>query len=334
MNSSTSSSEAASRRWWGFAATLVAAAAVLLAATIAVAYALDPYDTGRSWFPGKAGLRPRGPRTAAASRGRDPAFDAAVLGNSRIQLLSPARLGEKTGLNFVQLSVPGTGPREEMTILGWFIANHPGTARAVVVSADETWCTADPALPAPNPFPFWLFSESRLSYAAGLLRYDTLEEIPRRLRYVSGLSRDRARPDGYWDYDAEYQGSGLGDEGADAGGPSDAVGANPSGRFPAADALAAVVRALPDDLRLVIVFPPLFGAALPEPGSARAANDQACKDAVLAAARGHSRTASVDWRVERPENRNPRYFIDQVHFRQPVARLIEGDIAAALETLR
>jgi hypothetical protein len=95
-----------------------------------------------------------------------------------------------------------------------------------------------------------------------------------------------------------------------------------------------MVAALPDDLGLVIVFPPLFESSLPEPGSARAINDRACKDAVLAAARRHARTASVDWRVARPENRNPRYFIDQVHFRQPIARLIEDDIAAALRALR
>src|SRR3712207_1811410 len=79
-------------RWRRFSLVLVLSAAAALAGLVGLAYAVDPYDTGRSRLFAKAGVRPQGPRTAAASRGRDPAFDAAIVGNSHIQLLSPERL--------------------------------------------------------------------------------------------------------------------------------------------------------------------------------------------------------------------------------------------------
>src|SRR4051794_32565634 len=108
MNSSISSSEVDGGTWRGFAATFLAAAALILVGFVALAYVVDPYDTGRSDLLGKPGVRPQGPRTAAPSRGRDQAFNAALIGNSHIQLLSPERLKEATGLDFVQLSVPAS----------------------------------------------------------------------------------------------------------------------------------------------------------------------------------------------------------------------------------
>ena len=95
MSSSISSSDA-TRPWRRFAALLVLCTAGLIAGIVGVAYAIDPYDSGRSTLFQKRGVRVQGPRTAAASRGRDPAFDAAIVGNSHVQLLSPERLLTKT----------------------------------------------------------------------------------------------------------------------------------------------------------------------------------------------------------------------------------------------
>jgi hypothetical protein len=180
------------------------AAAALLTLTLAASYAIDPYDSGRSTLFAKAGVRPQGPRTANASRGRDPAFDAAVIGNSRVQLLSPDRLKAATGVAFVQLSVPRSGPREQLVLLDWFMRHRPRPAQAVVLGIDALWCTADPTLPLLAPFPFWLYTRSALEYVGGLVRFDVLEEVPRRLRYVFAANPARARPDGYWDYAPEY----------------------------------------------------------------------------------------------------------------------------------
>src|ERR1700750_2166023 len=70
---------------------------------------IDPSATDR--FPTfmKPGVIDSGQRTSNASHGRDPRFDAAVTGNSRGQMLDPAKLSEQTGLSFVQLTTPAAG---------------------------------------------------------------------------------------------------------------------------------------------------------------------------------------------------------------------------------
>src|SRR5919112_945332 len=61
MNSSISSSDLnpEAKPWRRFTATLLVAAAAVLAGLIALAYAVDPYDTGRSELFAKPRARPR-----------------------------------------------------------------------------------------------------------------------------------------------------------------------------------------------------------------------------------------------------------------------------------
>src|SRR5215213_8083367 len=123
MNSISDELTVSAGAWRRFARDFVIGATAILGSLLAAAYAIDPFDTGRPGLFAKAGVRPQGPRTAGASRGRDPAFNAAIIGNSHIQLLSPERLQQLTGLAFVQLSVPATGPREQFVLIDWF-ARH------------------------------------------------------------------------------------------------------------------------------------------------------------------------------------------------------------------
>ena len=63
---------------------------------------------------------------------------------------------------------------------------------------------------------------------------------------------------------------------------------------------------------------PLYKNWLPPEGTEQAFRLQACKVAIAGAAqRGHARTALVDWRTDRPEIRNPAWFLDKVHYRAP-----------------
>ena len=317
--------------WQGFAVIWVSVALALSCALLITAFAVDPYDTGRSTLFAKPGVRPQGPRTAGASRGRDPAFNAAIIGNSHIQLLSPERLSAATGLAFVQLSIPATRPKEQFVLIEWFARHHP-ELRALVIGADNQWCTGDPALPNDKPFPFWLYSHNPMEYLRGLSRYATLEEVPRRLAYVLSRRAPRARPDGYWDYEAAYVGMGY------AGDP--AIRArlqqplsyinNGTGRFPAIEKLEPALASLPAAAAVVIVFPPVYAPSIASEGNAAQQAGAACKEAFAKVASERPRTAVVDWRVDRPETRDPELFFDQTHYRQPLARLIEADIAAAL----
>jgi hypothetical protein len=318
--------------WRRFARDFTIGATAILGSLLAITYALDPFDTGRPGLFAKAGVRPQGPRTAGASRGRDPAFNAAVIGNSHIQLLSPERLDALTGLSFVQLSIVATGPKQQFAVVDWFIRHHPG-ARALVIGADRFWCQPELAGSDQAPFPFWLYSRSLPEYLRGLLRFQVLEELPRRIRYLLAKRPARARPDGYWDYAPALIAAGhMTDPARRAAleARSDDYIRNATGRFPAAEGLRDVVAGLPSATAVVLVFPATYRSLLPTPGSAGDSDNRACKAALAAALAGRANAEVLDWRGDRPELHDPDLFFDQTHYRQELAVAVEREIASKL----
>ncbi|PTM42376.1 hypothetical protein [Bosea sp. 124] len=346
MSSSISSSEhdaasippapASAARWGSFVRGFVITAAAVLVGTLALAFLIDPYDTGHTPLSLREGVRPQGPRTAAASRGRDLAFSAAIFGNSHVQLLSPDALRADTGIPFVSLIAPASGPKEGLVLIDWFLRHRREPARAVIVGIDALWCTANPAMPNDKPFPFWLYSRSPTDYLVGLLRFDVLEEFQRRIVYLLTGKGERARRDGYWDYEPNYIGMGYDTAPAKRAALEvigESGGGNAKGPYPAAQALEALMNTAPGTA-LILLRPPVYHKVLPIPGSADAAADAGCRDAFAALAARRPRTALIDWRTDRPELRDPNRFFDQTHYRQSIARLVEADIAAALAALR
>ncbi|MDP3410831.1 hypothetical protein [Bosea sp. (in: a-proteobacteria)] len=345
MSSSTSSSEAAGRtegaeanaaRWARFVRAFAVTAATVLLGALALIWLIDPYGTGNTPLSLREGVRAQGPRTAAASRGRDPAFSGAIVGNSHVQLLAPERLQAATGIPFVSLIAPASGPKEGLVLIDWFLRNRREPARAVIVGIDALWCTADPAMPNAKPFPFWLYSRDPAEYLVGLMRFDVLEEAQRRLAYLVTGRGERARPDGYWDYEPNYIVQGYDRDPAKRAAlevVAESGGGNASGPYPAAAALEAMLAKTPGTA-LILVRPPAYHTLLPRPGSADAAADTGCRDAFAALAARRPLTALVDWRRDRPALRDPNQFFDRTHYRQPLARLVEADIAAALAGLR
>lgn len=334
MNSSTSSSEGG---WGGFVRTCLFAAAALVTALLALAFLVDPYDSGRSPLTLKTGVSPQGPRTAAASRGRDPAFAGAIFGNSHVQLVSPEQLTQQAGIPFVSLIAPATGPRESLVLLDWFLRNRREPAEALVIGIDVRWCTPDPTLAIEKPFPFWLFERSGPRYLAGLLRFDVIEETLRRLRYLMAKMPERARPDGYWDYEAGYEIQGFHSDPvrrAKLLEPLDTSGGNITGPFPAAAALRELLDRMAPNVPVILVRPPNFVSALPTSDSTGARADAACRDAYAKLAASRPKTALVDWRIDRPENREPDNYFDHTHYRRKIAVPLTADIAAAIVGLR
>jgi len=339
MSSSTSSSEPAgtpaqAARWTNFSATLLAAAALISAAFLMVAFLLDPYDSGRTPLALKEGVRPQGPRTALASRGRDPQFTGAIFGNSHIQLISPEELRKRTGIPFVSLIAPATMPKEQLATIDWFLRHHRQVPpKAIIVGIDQYWCTPDPRFPNEKPFPFWLLSRSTLDYVAGLMRYDLIEEVPRRFAYLTSKKAERGRPDGYWNYEADYEIQGFHQRPelrARLEEPVTAGGDNIDGPFPGVTALEELMKSAPPETALILVRPPVYVSALSKPGTPDAAADAACRKAFAGLAARRPNTALVDWRADRPALHDPNLFFDYSHYRQPIARLVEADIADAL----
>ena len=328
---------ASSQDWHRFTRTALGAIVGVLLGYLALAYVIDPYDSGRSTLFSAGGVRPQGPRTAAASRGRDPDFTAAVIGNSHIQLVEPARLSGLTGIPFVQLSMPATGPGEQFVTLDWFLRHHPAPT-ALMFSADEYWCGDDPNLANPHPFPYWLFASGTGTYLRGLLRFSVAQETVERIGWLLKPQRKRAAKDGWWDYESNYLGLGYGKDPRLVAALERPAGDRPdphkAGPFPAADRFRAALAAVPAETAVVLVFPPIYARAEAAAGSARAAAEGACRAGIADALALHPRSAVLDWRRDRPESHDPALFFDQNHYRLPLARSLTEAIAAAVNRLR
>src|SRR5579871_3545839 len=279
MNSSISISEP---RWGRFLRRYLAWTIALGGAVGAAILALDPYDTGHFAIFGAHGVPPFGQRLSFASLARNPAFDSAIIGNSTIQLLDPARLTAATDDRWVSLAVPGTGPLEQLSIARWFMRHHQQpAARALIICLDGRWCDDDQPPQLTNPFPFWLYSPDLADYVVHVIQYQSLESAARKVRLLLGRI-EPARADGYHDYDVgrvwdragfEQRVGALGEDGtADAG--SDAVVAQ-TDDFPTAALLGDFLKEIPDSVHVTLVIPPRFR---PPAGGAQAMRWAACEE--------------------------------------------------------
>ena len=322
--------------WRGFARTLLLSVVALFVGYLAVAVSLDPYDTGRSDLLARGAVRPQGPRTASAVRGRDPAYTGAVIGNSHIQLIEPAALSRLTGIPFVQLSVPATGPAEQFALLGWYLRHH-ARPDAIVLSADAFWCADDPSFPSEHGFPYWLIGDWP-GYLRGLIRFSAAQETVNRLGWLLRAGRKAAAADGWWDYERNYLSQGFGVDPAKKAALERPVGPETEphhgGPFPIAERLRAELTHIPERTPLVVVFPPVYARGEPPPGSPRASAEAACRAQIRSVLATHPTSAVVDWRNGRPEAADPDQFFDQTHYRLPLARSLTTEIGAAIVRLR
>jgi hypothetical protein len=305
----------------------VAGAAILFACAVLLLALADPYDTGRYSLMPEIGVADGNPRTANASRGRDQQFNAAIIGNSRGQLIDPRRLSEGSGARLVQLTVPGTGPREQLALMRWFTRHH--AIGAIVLAADQSWCTPDPSLPIINDFPFWLYADSGIDYLKGLPSATAFGRLWRRVRLAAGKI-ERSAPDGFWDYTTDL---------APARDPAKLAkplitmndGIPVSAPLPAVDRLREFLKNLPPDVPFVVVLPPAYRTALPAPGSVGAARLARCKQALADLVASRPRGAFLDFFVDGPVARDADNFFDHIHYTEGVARMIEAGIAQAIK---
>lgn len=313
--------------WKTFCLAFVLTVGASLAAFAAAVVVLDPYDTGHFLRSGVRGTAEKTPRFAHASRGRDPRFNAAIFGNSHVQLLSPARLKERTGLEFVSLTVPGSGVKEKIAMLGWFVRSRPVAPAALVIGIDEFDCATGDALLQPNPFPFWVYAPSPVAHVLGAFHVKGVSSLA---GAVVGVLRSRmVSDDGYWDYEAgrTWTAPELPRVRSGALGPALGPAAQP-GPLLGVTLLADAVRRLAPGTQVIFVRPPVHISALPAAGSAAAAHDRACDEAVMAFAATRPGTSLLDFRTADPALSGPELYWDSTHYRRPVAERIEADIAA------
>jgi hypothetical protein len=313
--------------WRRFVLTFVFTFGGGLALLYVLIIAIDPYDSGRfpTFMP--VGVSDENQQTANASNGRNPTFSAAVFGNSHGMLLSPARLEKLSSLAFVQMTSPGSGPREQMLLMRWFMHHHSHIG-AFVLAADQTWCTHDPAIPMLYQFPPWLYSDSNVDYLAHLLNTRAATTAYRRVLLALGFVKP-TDPDGYRDYEVGHAWNfrpEIAPGGTLAPILSDAVDRS----FPALEALDKVLADVPADTPVVVVMPPQFYTLLPPSGSPEAAELAICKAELASRVRARRRGGFLDYLTDTPTARNPENFMDAEHYRANVAWAIEKDIAAVL----
>lgn len=333
--------------WARFIRITLISAVAIAAAGYAFLLWLDPYGSGRILGMSGTAMPALSPRLNNAARARDPAFDSAVIGNSTIQLLSPARLDALSGLHFVQLTIPGTGPAEQLVILEWFARHHENKVRGVVLGIDAAWSSwcrpgADAqAKTVTYPFPFWLYGESDLDYVRNLPSLRAVNHSMRRIEMLLGL-RARARADGYNDYEigrvhkvdevrariagkqtvAEVE---IDEAEGTAGGDLGTGGDD----YPVLDRLAAALKGLGPQARIALVIPPVYaGADAPE---SQKLDVEACREAAAEAFAGLASATILDFRRAGPATTDIANFWDRIHYRHKVAALMEQAIADALD---
>ena len=316
--------------WRGFVLRYVASFVGALVLVFAFILLVDPYDSGRFPSIGIAGISDATQRTENVSLGRSARFDAAIFGNSHGQLIDPERLSQLTGLSVVQLAIPGANPPEQISVLHWFIRHH-GRIGGLVLAVDPRWCGDDP-----QPwkwFPFWLYGDSDLAYLANMLSTRSIDAAARRIKNAFGLVHP-SDPRGYDDYE----------RGVTAGyhfdfppavppPPAAAVAAAAAAyadrRFPAIDWLAGELKAVAADTPTVILFPPQYASTFPASADA-AGLLRACKARVAGLVAGSPRRGFLDFLVESEITRTRANFLDEEHYRAPVAREVEHAIARVL----
>lgn len=326
MNSSTSSSE--TDPGWGRSLTaclgaLIGAAALVLVLMVVV----DPYDSGKLGLLGIDGVDNRLTQITAASRARDPNFNAAILGNSTAQMIEPAELSRATGLRFVQLYITGSSPREQLAVLDFFLRNHKQVG-ALTIAADPGWCVHARPKEEGAPFPYWLYDRSVITYAVRLISWQAIEQAFQRLSIGLGW-RQRMNPDGFVSYEdiwppGRFKETNLPQD------PAPAASAETRAALPEIGALQNIVRALPPDVPVVIIVPPTLASVVAKPGTDVALERNACDAALKRVVAGRPHSNFINYRVDNALTRDPGNFADFIHYRPLLARKIEQGIIASL----
>jgi hypothetical protein len=325
MNSSISSSRHQPNT--GFVLTFCATVVLTIIAVLAFLVVLDPYDTGRLTPYQRVGMFDTGPRKAHASRMRDPAFNAAIFGNSTSQIINPERLNALTGQNFVQLAVPGTGPMEQRAMIEHLFRVRGDGIKTLVLGFGYLWCDPVRVNSTLHPFPFWLYAADTTEYVRGMFRMDSIQSVPRRIQLLRNKER-LARKDGFWDYELHtaYDGMTLP---VVPELPVSTIGGH-SGR----DALAELLKSVPAQTHVILLHPPTFTPVESKLSQPSLETKRLCKAELASIAAARPRTVIVDRWIEDNHTRDRSLFYDYNHYRTGFAKLIEIDVARHVNDMK
>src|SRR5258708_10874309 len=163
-----------------------------------------------------------------------------------------------------------------------------------------------------------------------MMRLQSLDAAGRKLKLLVGQA-EPAGGDGYSDYDTGHAWNPIGLEQRVEDAVTDETvseGATPD--FAALPLIARFLNDLSTQTTVVLVFPPRHHTALPVPGSAAARRLDACKAAFETIAATRPRTRVIDFAHAGDIAEHDENFRAGIHYRVPLPRRMEGEIAAPL----
>jgi hypothetical protein len=136
-------------------------------------------------------------------------------------------------------------------------------------------------------------------------------------------------PDGFWSYEEVWPPGEKQPDVTPLPAPPPFTG-KVSELFPAEALLRDTIARLPGDVPVILLSPPTFYTTVPVPGSAAAAEHQACVNAFRRIVAGRPHSNFIDYRVDNALTRDPANFADLIHYRVKIARKMEEGIAASI----
>jgi hypothetical protein len=315
------------RQWRNWLKVLLSCLIVGSGLFYAAVVLIDPFSTGRFALTQRIDFASRNSRLAKAGLVRDLQSDSALFGDSTGFPLDPSNIVGQSGGRMVQLTIPAALPADILTVARAFERHHAGRQRLEVFVLSDRWCKSiGPSDQAFGPFPTWLYESSGAVYLSRIFFPEAVETATLRLAIWLGLAEQTMRADGYAPEipirdPALAQSSPM-----NSGPPADAP-------FPAIDVLAAHLAALPDGVRLGLVFAPVYVKVLPASGSMAAARLEACKARIRKIAAQRPRTGYLDLMTDNPISRQIDNYQDGVHYNLEAARPIERRIATMVEQI-
>lgn len=321
--------------WDRFNRLWLALAGGLAAALVAIVLIADPYGIRTRAGTPAAAILDLNQRYMYPRIPRSRIYDSAVFGTSTVRLLDPARLDALFGGRFANLAMNAATPWETTQLMRLFLRKTPAP-KLVILGLDPTWCEEDADSEAKRltarSFPPWLYDDRRLNDIAPHLSLKSLEITGRVVAHALGLMPPRIRADGYEVFTPPEGSYDLARARVHLwGGTGTPVAITPTVppvvlteaertalRLPAVTWAAETLGHLPDEARVILVFPPVHIAAQPRPGSREAAIEAECKGRFAALARNRG-SALVDFRLASRVTRSDANYWDPLHYREPVA---------------
>lgn len=313
--------------WTRFSLTFLATS-VMSALTLWIFILVaDPYDTGRFAAFGERPLATVPARMAIASLGRRERFNAAIVGNSHVAPLSPERLSQSTGLDFVALTLAGASVAPKLQALKWFLTHRKAPPKLIVIGVDDVWCRSVPRYVEEPPLPTWLLSASSADYALKMFRYDSLEHALHRFTAPRRTSARPPDPRGFWNLELDHQWDG--EKVAEQLSRPWTSTINLTGHYPALTMLSETLTSAPPDTAVALIMLPVWAGILPKAGQ-ELASEQACKGAFERFSKSRPTGIFIDARRATIQTEDPSNFFDRTHYREPIAKEVEAELVRRL----